>query len=142
MDAQEYLKSRIKVWCHNRNQWETDDLTIIPDGDFIDTKGRVHRAKNHTAYVTLEDALTAIEMVQEALLADSEARIDALKSENKLLKSLKALSEHQEKLAQSYTPGEPDEVLQSLLNRITAGSTVTSEELKVLLNRMGKQAQQ
>ena len=92
--------------------------------------------------MTLEDALTAIEMVQEALLADSEARIDALKSENKLLKSLKALSEHQEKLAQSYTPGEPDEVLQSLLNRITAGSTVTSEELKVLLNRMGKQAQQ
>lgn len=132
----EYLKKRIKVWCHNRNEWEIDELTILPKGDFIDRKNRLHRKENHTAYVTLDDALAAIEMAQEALLADTEAKLDALKSENKLLESLKILSEHQEKLAKDYTPGTPDAFLQS----ITQGSTVTLGEMKELLGKMAKQA--
>lgn len=136
----EYLKKRIKVWCHNRGEWEIDELTILPKGDFIDRKNRLHRKENHTAFVTLDDALAAIEMTQEALLADTKAKIDALKSENKLLEILKILSEHQEKLVRSYTPGEPNKTLQSLFNKISRGSTVTTEELKELLNNMGKQA--
>lgn len=61
----EYLKKRIKVFCHNRNQWETDELTILESGDFIDRKNRVHLKRNHTAYVTLDDALNIIRIIEE-----------------------------------------------------------------------------
>lgn len=132
----EYLKRRIKVWCKNRNEWEIDELSILESGDFIDRKNRLHRKENHTAYVTLGDALTAIEMAMKTLLDDTEAKIEALKSENKLLESLKILSEHQEKLARDYTPGTPDTFLQS----ITQGSTVTLGEMEELLGKMAKQA--
>ncbi len=132
----EYLKKRIKVWCHNRNEWEIDELSILESGDFIDRKNRLHRKENHTAYVTLEDALAAIEMTMRTLLDDAEAKIETLKSENKLLESLKILSEHQEELARDSTPGTSYAFLQS----ITQGSTVTLGEMKELLGKMAKQA--
>lgn len=67
MDPEGHLKQRIKVWCHNRNEWETDELAILENGDFIDRKNRVHRKENHTAYVTLDDALESIEMARNEL---------------------------------------------------------------------------
>lgn len=140
ISPEEYLKQRIKVWCHNRGEWEIDELTILPKGNFIDRKNRLHRKENHTAYVTLDDALKAVEMAQEILLSDTEAKIDALKSEQKLLESLSTLSECQEEIARSYTPGAPDNTLQSLLYKVSRGSSVTSEELKELLSEMGKKA--
>ena len=70
MEAAEYLKSRIKVWCHNRNQWETDELAILESGDFIDPKNRLHRKENHTAYVTLDDALKAMELLKANLIKE------------------------------------------------------------------------
>lgn len=66
----EYLKKRIKVWCHNRNEWEIDELTILPKGDFIDRKNRLHRKENHTAYVTLDDALKAMEILKTNLIKE------------------------------------------------------------------------
>lgn len=57
-----FLESRMKVWCHNKKEWESDNLSLLPSGDFIDEKGRINRKKSHTAYVTLEDALEAIEV--------------------------------------------------------------------------------
>ncbi len=66
----EYLKQRIKVWCHNRNQWETDELSILESGDFIDRKNRLHRKENHTAYVTLDDALKAMEILKTYLIKE------------------------------------------------------------------------
>ena len=66
----EYLKQRIKVWCHNRNQWETDELSILESGDFIDQKNRLHRKENHTAYVTLDDALKAMEVLKTYLIKE------------------------------------------------------------------------
>lgn len=57
-----FLESKMKVWCNNKKEWETDNLSLLPSGDFIDEKGRINRRKSHTAYVTLEDALEAIEV--------------------------------------------------------------------------------
>lgn len=124
-----YLKKRIKVWCHNRGEWEIDELTILPKGDFIDRKNRLHRKENHTAFVTLDDALAAIEMTQEALLADTEAKIDALKSENKLLEILKILSEHQEKLARDYTPDNPKITYDEIIKHIKTSFREDIEKL-------------
>jgi hypothetical protein len=125
----EYLKKRIKVWCHNRGEWEIDELTILPKGDFIDRKNRLHRKENHTAFVTLDDALAAIEMTHEALLAETEAKIDALKSENMLLESLKILSEHQEKLARDYTPDNPKITYDEIIKRIKTSFREDIEKL-------------
>lgn len=125
----EYLKQHIKVWCHNRGEWEIDELTILPKGDFIDRKNRLHRKENHTAYVTLDDALAAIEMAMEALLDDTEAKIEALKSENKLLESLNILSEHQVKLARDYTPENPKITHDEIIKHIKASFREDIEKL-------------
>ena len=125
----EYLKQRIKVWCHNRNQWETDELSILESGNFIDRKNRLHRKENHTAYVTLDDALAAIEMTMRTLLDDTEAKIEALKSENKLLESLKILSEHQEELSKDYTPENPKVDHDEIIKRIKTSFREDIEKL-------------
>lgn len=57
-----FLESRMKVWCHNKKEWETDNLSLLPSGDFKDEKDRLHSKKSHTAYVTLEEAIEAIEV--------------------------------------------------------------------------------
>lgn len=74
MDAKQFLEERMKVWCSNREKWES--------GDFSDDKGRLHRREHHTAYVTLEDAILAIRMVEEKFLADKETELQRLESEN------------------------------------------------------------
>lgn len=60
MDAIRFLKRRMKVWCRNRVRWERENLYLLPSGDFTDDQGRLHGRENHTAYVTLEDAISAI----------------------------------------------------------------------------------
>lgn len=82
MDAIQFLKRRMKVWCKSRVRWERDNLYLLPSGDFSDDKGRLHRREHHTAYVTLEDAILAIRMVEEKFLADKETELQRLKSED------------------------------------------------------------
>lgn len=82
MDAKQFLKERMKVWCSDREKWESEKLSLLPSGDFSDDKGRLHRREHHTAYVTLEDALSAIRMVEEKFLADKETELQRLESEN------------------------------------------------------------
>lgn len=82
MDAIQFLKKRMKVWCKNRVRWEREDLRLLPSGDFTDDKGRLHRRENHTAYVTLEDAISAIRMLEVPFLSDKETELQRLESEN------------------------------------------------------------
>ena len=82
MDAIRFLKGRMKVWCRSRVRWERENLYLLPSGDFTDDKGRLHRRENHTAYVTLEDAISAIRMVEEKFLSDKETELQRLESEN------------------------------------------------------------
>lgn len=82
MDAIRFLKGRMKVWCRNRVRWERENLYLLPSGDFTDDQGRLHRRENHTAYVTLEDAISAIRMVEEKFLSDKETELQRLKSED------------------------------------------------------------
>lgn len=82
MDAIRFLKERMKVWCRSRVRWERENLYLLPSGDFTDDQGRLHRRENHTAYVTLEDAISAIRMVEEKFLSDKETELQRLESEN------------------------------------------------------------
>lgn len=82
MDAIRFLKGRMKVWCRSRVRWERENLYLLPSGDFTDDQGRLHRRESHTAYVTLEDAISAIRMVEEKFLSDKETELQRLKSEN------------------------------------------------------------
>jgi len=82
MDAIRFLKGRMKVWCRSRVRWERENLYLLPSGDFTDDQGRLHRRENHTAYVTLEDAISAIRMVEEKFLSDKETELQRLKSED------------------------------------------------------------
>jgi hypothetical protein len=82
MDAIGFLKGRMKVWCRSRVRWERENLYLLPSGDFTDGQGRLHRREGHTAYVTLEDAISAIRMVEEKFLSDKETELQRLKSED------------------------------------------------------------
>lgn len=82
MDAIQFLKRRMKVWCKSRVRWERENLRLLPSGDFTDDQGRLHRRENHTAYVTLEDAISAIRMLEEKFLSDKETELQRLESEN------------------------------------------------------------
>lgn len=93
MDAIRFLKGRMKVWCRSRVRWERDNLYLLPSGDFTDNEGRLHRRENHTAYVTLEDAISAIRMVEEKFLSDKETEIQRLKSERHTLIKRQEISE-------------------------------------------------
>lgn len=92
MDAIRFLKRRMKVWCKNRVRWERENLCLLPSGDFTDDQGRLHRRENHTAYVTLEDAISAIRMVEEKFLSDKETELQRLESENYLLHKARVIS--------------------------------------------------
>lgn len=93
MDAIRFLKERMKVWCRSRVRWERENLYLLPSGDFTDDQGRLHRRENHTAYVTLEDAISAIRMVEEKFLSDKETEIQRLKSERHTLIKRQEISE-------------------------------------------------
>jgi hypothetical protein len=82
----------MKVWCRNRVRWERENLYLLPSGDFTDDQGRLHRRENHTAYVTLEDAISAIRMVEEKFLSDKETELQRLESENYLLHKAREIS--------------------------------------------------
>lgn len=82
MDAKQFLKERMQVWCINRKEWEKDHLSLLPGGDFVDNQGCLHRRENHKAYVTLEDALSAIIMAEEEFLSYTETELQRLESEN------------------------------------------------------------
>lgn len=92
MDAIQFLKRRMKVWCKSRVRWERENLRLLPSGDFTDDEGRLHRRENHTAYVTLEDAISAIRMVEEKFLSDKETELQRLESENYLLHKAREIS--------------------------------------------------
>lgn len=93
MDAIRFLKGRMKVWCRSRVRWERENLYLLPSGDFTDDQGRLHRREGHTAYVTLEDAISAIRMVEEKFLSDKETEIQRLKSERHTLIKRQEISE-------------------------------------------------
>lgn len=97
MDAIQFLEERMKVWCSNRKEWERDNLSLLPSGDFSDDKGRLHRREHHTAYVTLEDAISAIQMVEEKFLSDKGTELQRLKSENYMIEKLQELCEQSSK---------------------------------------------
>lgn len=92
MDAIQFLKRRMKVWCKSRVRWERENLRLLPSGYFTDDEGRMHRRENHTAYVTLEDAISAIRMVEEKFLSDKETELQRLESENYLLHKAREIS--------------------------------------------------
>lgn len=92
MDAIRFLKERMKVWCRSRVRWERDNLYLLPSGDFTDDEGRLHRRENHTAYVTLEDAISAIRMVEEKFLSDNKTELQRLESEIYLLHKAREIS--------------------------------------------------
>jgi len=98
MDAIQFLKKRMKVWCKNRVRWERENLRLLPSGDFTDDQGRLHRRENHTAYVTLEDAISAIRMLEEKFLSDKETELQRLESENHTLKKLRELMTHEQRI--------------------------------------------
>lgn len=93
MDAIRFLKERMKVWCKSRVRWERENLYLLPSGDFTDDQGRLHRREGHTAYVTLEDAISAIRMVEEKFLSDKETELQRLKSERHTLIKRQEISE-------------------------------------------------
>lgn len=92
MDAKQFLEERMKVWCSDREKWESEKLSLLPSGDFSDGKGRLHRREHHIAYVTLEDAILAIRMVEEKFLSDKETELQRLESENYLLHKAREIS--------------------------------------------------
>lgn len=96
--AEEYLHPRIKVWCKYDNRWEKDNLSIISGGDFVDDHSRIHRRENHTAYVTLDDAMEAVRITLAKLLENEEWDIEKLKQDAFLTKKLKELSKVQEQI--------------------------------------------
>lgn len=91
--AKEYLFSKAKVWCHDRNRWETDSLTMQPNGDFVDEKCRLHCKENHTAYVTLDDAIEAAGITLAKLLENKEWELEKLKQDAFLTEKLRELSD-------------------------------------------------
>lgn len=97
--AEEYLFSKAKVWCHDRNRWETDSLTMLPNGDFVDEKWRLHCKENHTAYVTLDDAIEAVGITMAKLLENKEWELEKLKQDAFLTEKLRELSCSQEQIA-------------------------------------------
>jgi hypothetical protein len=82
----------MKVWCRSRVRWERENLYLLPSGDFTDDQDRLHRREDHTAYVTLEDAISAIRMVEEKFLSDKETELQRLESENYLLHKARVIS--------------------------------------------------
>lgn len=97
--AEEYLFSKAKVWCHDRNRWETDSLTMLPNGGFVDEKWRLHCKENHTAYVTLDDAIEAVRTTLAKLLKNKEWELEKLKQDAFLTEKLRELSLTQEQIA-------------------------------------------
>lgn len=96
--AEEYLHPRMKVWCKNNNRWEKDNLSIISGGDFVDDHSRIHRRENHTAYVTLDDAMEAVRITLVKLLENKEWDLEKLKQDAFLTKKLQELSKAQEQI--------------------------------------------
>lgn len=91
--AEEYLISKAKVWCHDRNRWETESLTMLPDGNFVDDKWRLHLKEHHTAYVTLDDAVEAVRTTLVKLLDNKEWELEKLKQDAFLAQMLQELSQ-------------------------------------------------
>ena len=116
MDANEFLKQRIKVWCHNKRQWETDKLSLLPSGDFSDEKNRLHRRENHTAFVTLEDAQAAIEMVLQDFLEENSLKLEMLKQDNFLLKKKQELLQLQSDISKDFSAYYKEKIISKLDN--------------------------
>lgn len=97
--AEEYLHSRIKVWCGNENRWVTNIRSITPSGDFVDERLRIHSQLTHTAYVTFDDAIEAVRTTLAKLLDNKEFELEKLKQDAFLTEKLRELSRTQEQLA-------------------------------------------
>lgn len=96
--AEEYLYPRMKVWCKNNDRWETDNLSITSSEDFVDDHSRIHRRENHTAYVTLDDAMEAVRITLAKLLENKEWDLEKLKQDAFLTKKLQEISKTQEQI--------------------------------------------
>lgn len=97
--AEEYLHSKIKVWCGNENRWVTNIRSITPSGDFVDERLRIHSQLTHTAYVTLDDAIEAVRNTLAKLLDNKEFELEKLKQDAFLVEKLRELSRTQEQIA-------------------------------------------
>ena len=96
--AEEYLISKAKVWCKDRNRWETCSLSMLPDGNFVDEHWRLHRKEYHIPYVTLDDAMEAVRITLAKLLENKEWDFEKLKQDAFLTKKLQELSKTQEQI--------------------------------------------
>ena len=97
--AKEYLFSKAKVWCHDRNCWVNESLTMLPDGDFVNEKWLLRPKALHTAYVTLDDAIEAVGITLAKLLENKEWELEKLKQNAFLTEKLRELSRTQEQIA-------------------------------------------
>lgn len=97
--AEDYLISKAKVWCKNYNRWETNTLSMLPNGDFVDENWRLHRKETHTAYVTLDDAIEAVRTTLAKLIDNKELELEKLKQDAFLAEKLRELSRTQEQIA-------------------------------------------
>lgn len=96
--AKEYLFSKAKVWCHDRNCWVNESLSMLPDGDFVNEKWLLRPKALHTAYVTLDDAIEAVGITLAKLLENKEWELEKLKQDAFLTEKLRELSRTQEQI--------------------------------------------
>lgn len=97
--AKEYLFSKAKVWCHDRNCWVNESLTMLPNGDFVNEKWLLRPKALHTAYVTLDDAIEAVGITLAKLLENKEWELEKMKQDAFLTEKLRELSRTQEQIA-------------------------------------------
>lgn len=67
MDAKQLLIDNIKVYCLNKNEWEKNNLTLMPNGDFLDENGHINKRRTHVPYVKYDLAIDALKLQKEEI---------------------------------------------------------------------------
>lgn len=65
--AEEYINADLNIFCCNKREWETDELEILPSGDFLDNKRRVHSKETHIPFVNYYKCVEAIHLAEEEM---------------------------------------------------------------------------
>lgn len=65
--AEEYIKTDLNIFCFNKKEWETDKLEILPSGDFVDNKRRIHKKETHIPFVNYYKCVEAIKIAEEEM---------------------------------------------------------------------------
>lgn len=67
MDAKQLLTDNIKVYCLNKDEWEKNNLTLMPNGNFLDENGHINSKRSHIPYVKYDLAIEALELQKEEI---------------------------------------------------------------------------